>query len=93
MTEILTDAEVSVLNAARTILGALRRRADSAAWGAPSRADLAQPTAQDFGRVSGLAEVAEWDIFQVLNTVGSHSVRRLTEAQIHNRSEESDGER
>lgn len=87
--EVLSDEQVTILNAARTVLMEIGDASSRAGWRAPVHVTFDEhgrllPTSQDYGRIQALADVAEHGIFQLLNWANAHHVRRLTDRQIHN---------
>lgn len=80
--ETISDADVEILNQARTILTAISNRAGARAWDAPGG------NAAALGRIDATAYIAGDAIFTVLNWANSFNVRSLTPEQLHNRSTE-----
>lgn len=87
ITPSLTDEDIEILNAARTVLDTARKNTQDAAWIAMRSKldDYSKPNAADYGRMMEAVETAEHAIFKVLNIINSHNLRQLTDEQIHNR--------
>jgi len=81
MTVELHDHEVAALNAARTVLENVERRATKHEPG------LSAGDAMSRGRLAEAAKTAEHDVFGVLNIYTSHGFGSLTYPQVHNRPE------
>lgn len=79
----VTRAEIEAINAARRALEAIDARARELAWDAPSTVSAGAPRAQDFGRLSALADVAEEALFDVLNTCKVHELVELADADMY----------
>jgi hypothetical protein len=82
MSELLTDAEVSVLNAARLVLAGIGKRAESPSDGG-SVSDMSR------GRIAEVADRAGAGIFHLLNTASAYGSCNLTYEQLHMRTDSS----
>lgn len=83
MDPLLTDGQVAILNAARTILDRLETEAATAGWAATREHDDT-PYGHDYGRLAQAASAASTALFMVLNVTNAHRIRRLSDAQLHN---------
>lgn len=84
---VMSRAEIDTINAARRALEAIDERARALAWDAPSSVQFRAPRAQDFGRLSALAAVAEEALFDVLNTGKMHELVDLADDDMFLRPE------
>lgn len=74
----ITDEEIAVINATRTVLKEIDGRATKAAW------NLNGFVACSLGRLAELADQTENSLFQVLNIGHNYTHVPMTEEQIHN---------
>ena len=77
---MITDQEVAILNAARTLC---RDLAERAAPPLPS-ATATHADILSAGMLKVRCMVAQDALFDVLNTISSHDFRKLLEEQLHN---------
>jgi len=81
--ELLTDSDIAVLNAARSILKDVHERCWSEAR------EASQLDAMSLGELRQSADTAENQVFGVLNHANASGFVTMTEAQLHNREQVS----
>jgi hypothetical protein len=77
---LITADEVATLNAARTLLKTLEKRAETLAWDEPAS------MARSLGRFAEGSDVAGHSLFNLLNCANSYCDVALTPEQLHNRT-------
>ncbi len=75
----ISDEQIALLNAARTLLSDIGKQAQEAGYDVDRKLDSIS-----FGRLAESAASAEWSVFQVLNAISAHRLAPLTEDQLHN---------
>lgn len=86
--EVITDEDVEIINAARTVLNTIASRLRNEFTHLENGQDMFSR-----GKLHEIAENAQDSLFQVLNTAGSWNDLSLTDEQMFNReySEEEGG--
>lgn len=84
---LLDELELAALNRARRVLVELEKRATRLGY-IDADGDTRNTTRFYAGKAAERCEVAEHEIFQVLNCLSSYGLQKLSEHELHNKQPE-----